>query len=56
MLRATNNSVAGTDARNASRTALRPETISPLGFSVRLPRAPAVGVRFSLAFFRLAAA
>jgi len=56
MLRATINSVAGTAARKASRTALRPETISPLGFSIRLARAPAVGVRFSAAFFRLAAA
>ena len=33
MLRATNNSVAGTDSRRASRTALRPATISPRGAS-----------------------
>ena len=39
MLRATSNSVAGTAARSASRTALRPETISPLGFSIRAERA-----------------
>ena len=56
MLRATINSVAGTVARNASRTALRPETISPFGFSIRAERAPEEGVRFSAAFFRLAAA
>ena len=35
MLRATNNSVAGTFSRSASSTALRPETISPLPRSLR---------------------
>ena len=35
MLRATNNSVAGTASRSASSTALRPATISPLGRSPR---------------------
>ena len=32
--RATSTSVAGTDARNASSTALRPATISPFGLSI----------------------
>ena len=65
MLRATISSVAGTFSRSASRTALRPETISPFGFSLRPrgddaargedvpPRFPSF---FSAAFFRFAAA
>ena len=55
MLRATISSVAGTLARSASSTALRPETISPFGFSLRPVRIRGETF-FSAAFFRFAAA
>ena len=69
--RATKTSVAGTDARSASSTALRPATISPFGLSTLELRpaelrgvVPVRGVvpargfafAFSAAFLRLAAA
>ena len=60
ILRATNNSVAGTDSRNASRTALRPATISPRSPSplvyLRVAAAGFLAADFSAAFLRLAAA
>ena len=68
ILRATNNSVAGTASRKASKTALRPATISPRGRSPRGARDGAERVKvvarglvlrvafFSAAFLRLAAA
>ena len=53
--RATIISVAGTLSRSASRTALRPETISPLGISDFGMRAAAgrFSVDFSARFFAL---
>ena len=59
MLRATKSSVAGTDSRSASRTALRPATISPRGASpfenLRVV-AGFLAADFSAAFLRFAAA
>ena len=49
------NSGAGTLARNASSTALRPETISPFSFSLRPVRVRGAAF-FSAAFLRFAAA